>query len=452
MKESQHIEFKKSFSDELIISLVAFANTSGGTIYVGVSDDGNPIEGFTVENESIQNWLNTIKTKTEPSIIPNIDEVMYKGMQVVAISVQEFPIKPVSFKGRYYKRLKNSNHRLSLTEISDMNLQSLQLSWDAYFSMQNTIEDLDLNKVEKFIQKVNTVGRFTLEGNTLENLTKLKLIRGEEISNAASLLFAKEGTIYNVHLGRFKSPSHIIDDKMLRGTLFEVVEESLKYFMSHMKIAFEITGVTTQRTEILEYPLAALRELLINSIIHRDYLSPVDVQIKIFDQSITFFNPGKLFGNLTIEDLKTNSYQAYARNKLIAEAFYLTGDIEKYGSGFQRIREAIKDYPTMKLICKEIPNGFLAEISYEERKLTTEQVSGGVNGGVSDGVNGGVDDEVNALLKVIEENPGIKSMSLKEQTNVSQRTIERWLKQLRDENRIEFIGAPKTGGYFIKKL
>ncbi len=119
----------------------------------------------------------------------------------------------------------------------------------------------------------------------------------------------------------------------------------MKYLISHIKFAFEITGKTTQRTEIPEYPLEALRELVLNAIVHRDYLSPADIQIKIFDNSIRFFNPGELHHSLSMEDLKTNSYPAYARNKLIAEAFYLTGDIEKYGSGFVRVRQAIKKYP-----------------------------------------------------------------------------------------------------------
>lgn len=183
----------------------------------------------------------------------------------------------------------------------------------------------------------------------------------------------KEDTIYNIHLGRFKTPSMIIDDRMLRLSLFEAVDETMKYLISQIKFAFEIKGMPTQRTEIPEYPLSALRELVLNAIIHRDYLSPIDVQIKIFDNCITLFNPGRLFGDLTIDALKTNTYQAYARNKLIAEAFYLTGDIEKYGSGFRRIKEALDDYPTMELICEEIPNGFLATVSYTQQKITTEK-------------------------------------------------------------------------------
>lgn len=83
--------------------------------------------------------------------------------------------------------------------------------------------------------------------------------------------------------------------------------------------------------------IPALREMVLNCLIHRDYRSPIDAQIKLFDNDVSFFNPGKLLGDLTLKDLKSDSYRAYARNKLIAEAFYLTGDIEKYGSDCIRI-------------------------------------------------------------------------------------------------------------------
>jgi len=131
-KESQHIEFKSSFNEEAIETLSAFANTEGGRVLVGVSNNGLPVKNFFIGEESIQQWLNEIKTKTQPSIIPNVEIIKYKGTDIVEFSLQEFPVKPVACRGRYFKRIKNSNHQLSPIEISDMNLQTLQVSWDSY--------------------------------------------------------------------------------------------------------------------------------------------------------------------------------------------------------------------------------------------------------------------------------------------------------------------------------
>ncbi|MDL2297064.1 winged helix-turn-helix transcriptional regulator [Bacteroidales bacterium OttesenSCG-928-B11] len=301
---------------------------------------------------------------------------------------------------------------------------------------------MDLDKVQRFIDKVNKVGRFNLQGSPIECLKKLKYISDKKVTHAAVLLFAKEGSVYNVHLGRFKTPSMIIDDKMLRLTLFEAVEETQKYLISQMKVAFEITGVTTQRTEILEYPLPAIRELILNCLIHRDYLSPIDVQIKIFDHYITFYNPGKLYGDLTVDDLKTDNYQANTRNKLIAEAFYLTGDIEKYGSGFRRIRREIEQYPTMKFDYQEIANGFLATVSYSKQKTTTIEQKGSEKT-----VGKTVEKTVEKIKNIIADNPYITQEEIVKITGLSRRGVEWNIAKLKTQGLIERIG-PDNGGYW----
>jgi ATP-dependent DNA helicase RecG len=171
-------------------------------------------------------------------------------------------------------------------------------------------------------------------------------------------------------------------------------------------------------------------------------LSPIDVQIKVFDNYITFYNPGKLYGDLTIKDLQTNTYQAAARNKLIAEAFYLTGDIEKYGSGFRRIRSEIRQYPTMKLECAEIPNGFLATISYTERKTSLKNVEKGTEKGTEK-----ITKNQQLILDAITQNPHITIESLTTIVGIVSSKIKDNLSKLKKNNFIERVGAPK-GGYW----
>ena len=460
MIESKFIEFKSGFNEEVMETLVAFANTKGGKVIIGVKNDGTPIKNFQIQDENIQQWLNEFKTKTQPALLADAEIIQIKGENVVEFSVQEFPIKPVAFKGRYYKRINNSTHQLNISEIAEVYMRSMQYSWDAYYSNKYTVKDLDLEKVQRFIEKVNTAKRFNLAGSPINCLEKLKYISGDKVTNAAVLLFAKEESVYNVHLGRFKTPSMIIDDKILRLSLFDAVEETQKYLISQMKVAFEITGVTTQRTEILEYPLPAIRELILNCLIHRDYLSPIDVQLKVFDNCITFFNPGKLYGDLTVEDLKTDKYQAAARNKMIAEAFYLTGDIEKYGSGFRRIREELAEYPTMKLEYEEISNGFLVTVSYTKRKVSTK--SDPINDLIKaqDGTislenvpinleNVPINKRHDRILTLIKTNPEITMNALAELLNVNEKTIKREISQLKKENKITRIDSRKSGKWLI---
>ena len=439
--ESETLEFKSNFNDQVIETIAAFSNSVGGTILIGIDSKGN-LSGISTGKETIQNWVNEIKQKTSPSVYPEIRNCLNEGKTIIMIDVPEFPVKPVSFKGRFFKRIGNSNHLMSAFEITQMSIQSSQTSWDAFPARKLTINDLDVLKVSRFLEKVKEKGRYPLQNDWKENLEKLRLINGETITNAAWLLFGKEAPGYNVHIGRFKTPSLIIDDKMLNETLFETVEESMRYIIGQIKVAFEITGMPTSRTEIFEYPLPALRELVLNSIIHRDYLSPIDIQIKIFDNSISFYNPGGLFGNLTINDLKKDNYRANARNKLIAEAFYLTGDVEKYGTGFIRIRKEIGDYRTMVFDFDEIPNGFLAALKYKTQKISTKDDT------VNDTVNDTVKRSDN-ILKEIEKNPYLSYVELSRLLKISRITVVREMGKMKKLGLIERVGSDKKGYWKI---
>jgi len=235
--EGLHTEFKTSFNEDVIETLVAFSNAKGGTVYVGVTDNGD-VKGITIDKETVQNWLNEIKNKTAPQIIPDIEIIEMNTQTVVALIVQENPIKPVSVRGRYYKRTGSSNHLLSITEISDLYMQSMQNSWDSYIYHGAQINDLDLTKIKQFVLKVNQVKRFTLPLKPIEALRKLNMIQNDNPTNAAMILFSKQNLRYNFHIGRFKTPSMIIADKLVNGNLFDVLEESMQTILSHLKFAF----------------------------------------------------------------------------------------------------------------------------------------------------------------------------------------------------------------------
>jgi ATP-dependent DNA helicase RecG len=124
--------------------------------------------------------------------------------------------------------------------------------------------------------------------------------------------------------------------------------------------------------------LTALREVILNAVVHRDYTVPSDIQIKIFDDRISIYSPGKLYGDLTIEKLRNNAYQSNLRNKLVAEEFYLSGRIEKYGSGFSRINKELQTYPHIEFCIEGITNGILATFLKHQTLSTDTPVTGEV--------------------------------------------------------------------------
>jgi ATP-dependent DNA helicase RecG len=267
--ESLHVEFKSSFDRETIETVVAFANARGGTIFIGIKDNG-ALKGVSLGKETLNEWLGQIKLSTSPSVIPDIDAIQLDGKTVVAIRVMEYPVKPVNTKGKYYKRVAASNHQLSLSEITDLYMQSLQLSWDAYTATHESLDNLSLVKIERFIEEVNQSGRFTLDSSPLLSLEKLKLVVNNCPTWAAMLLFAEKPLRHHVHIGRFKTPTFIIDDRQITDTLFEAVEQSMKFLVSHVGVSFAFDG-DVQRKERFAYPLPALREALLNAVVHRDY-------------------------------------------------------------------------------------------------------------------------------------------------------------------------------------
>ena len=116
--EGENLEFKSSFNTEAIETLVAFANASGGKVLIGINEK-HGLSGVSINPESVQNWINEIKTKTSPSLIPDATVAKISGKRVVAFSIPEYPIKPVATRGKYFKRITNSNHLMSLDEIAN---------------------------------------------------------------------------------------------------------------------------------------------------------------------------------------------------------------------------------------------------------------------------------------------------------------------------------------------
>lgn len=366
--ESENVEFKTAFDKDAIETLAAFANTKGGKVFIGVSDRGE-IKGTEIGKESVQNWINQAKQYTSHSIIPDVETVTIKSKNIVIFSVQESPIKPVACRGRYYKRIKNANHQLSVSEVVNLHLKTFNTSWDFHVDEHHSEKDISFDKVQGFIDHVNTNREVPVMDDPLTVLQKFELLRESKITYACFLLFMSgESSLSTIELGRFQTPTIIKDGATLKADLFSEVEDVMDFIKKHINKAYIITG-RPQREERWDYPLDAIREIVINAIIHRDYRSTQDSVVKVFDDRIEIFNPGGLPEGITIEKLLKGEYISIARNKKIAEVFKAAGLIEKYGSGIKRILNAFNSYNLPAPEFKEMSGGFMVT-AYKK----TEQV------------------------------------------------------------------------------
>jgi ATP-dependent DNA helicase RecG len=144
--ESETCEFKSSFNAETVETLVAFANSKGGTVLVGVNNSGKII-GVELQKETLRLWLNEVKSKTSPMLIPDVKALTANDKTIVVFSVKEYPVKPVAVKGRFYRRVANSNSLMTASEVSELYMQTMQYSWDSYPYPNATPDDLDNEKI-----------------------------------------------------------------------------------------------------------------------------------------------------------------------------------------------------------------------------------------------------------------------------------------------------------------
>ncbi len=185
---------------------------------------------------------------------------------------------------------------------------------------------------------------FSENDDPIAILQKLELIRsGHEITRAAVLLFGKNPqspfSQAVVHAGRLRGNVQIVDDRFIRGSVIDQIDESLDFIKKHLNVKSVISG-KSQREDVWDYPLSALREILTNAVCHREYGDLGDIQIKIYDQSLQIWSPGFLPFGMTVEELLRPNHSSKPRNRLIAQVFYDMGMIEQYGSGIERVIEA----------------------------------------------------------------------------------------------------------------
>jgi len=439
--ESEVVEFKESFHDDAVECLIAFANTRGGVLIVGVADNGS-VCGTTVGSESLRKWAQRIAQTTEPPVHPVIQRVEREGRTVVVMEVAESMVKPVAFRGRCFVRAGNANQRMSREEILRFTLDTSGHSWDAQPEPQAKRSDIDLGKVRKLVTRANAVGRRPIpeDDDPWQVLAKLRLtVEGQPTRAAVLLLGVDPRRFYpqaTVKAGRFRSPTLIVDDRLIEGDLLAQESAAMLYLRERLQTRFEITG-KPERDVIWEYPLEAAREAIVNAICHRDYVSGANIQIRLYDERMEVWNPGALPPPLTPEALLAD-HESIPRNRLIAEMLYDLGLIEQWGTGTLRMADALRDagHPSPEFV--QSPGGGFRTIlrvnPLGESRLRTLELN---------------ERQMRALAH-LREHGSISNREFRELAEVSRRTAQRDLRNMVDVGVIEAVGT--TGRSLTYKL
>ncbi|KAB2832618.1 MAG: hypothetical protein F9K49_07850, partial [Caedimonadaceae bacterium] len=253
---------------------------------------------------------------------------------------------PISVRGRYFRRSGRTNQRMSHEEIMQRMVASAGLSWDAFIEPAATLDDLDSKLITRFMKAVKKLGRRPIPevSSDYEFLRKIELIKDGTPTRAALLLFGKNPEAYFpsafVKMGRFRSPTLIVDDREVHGPLLDQLDEAISWFRERLETTFVISG-KPERDVLWEYPLSAIREAVTNVLCHRDYTGHAHSQIRLYDDRLEIWNAGSLPPSLT-PDLLLREHDSIPRNRKIAEAFFYAGLIERWGSGTTRMAEELK--------------------------------------------------------------------------------------------------------------
>jgi len=357
MIETRDVEYKERFTDRVMEAICAFANSAGGTLYIGISDDGEVI-GVDLSNEMIKEMTDKIVSKL--GIHPEIEIEEREGKEVIKISVKP-SLVPISFNGRYYERVGNTTREMNPERLREFFLKGV--NWDGLIREEASFDEIDEETVRLFIRKARGAGRLTIfeESEDIKVIFEhLKLSLKGKLTNGALILFGRKPQRYFINavlrVLRLKNETVIIGDRFIDGNLFNQVQGGEEAIRNFINVRYEIKGLV--REDIWDYPLPAIREALINALIHRDYFKfNVQTQVKIYDDYIWFYNIGGLPEGITVEDLK-RPHSSVPRNPLIVHIFYLAGLIEEVGSGIGRMVESLRGQGMLEPEFKEEMGGF----------------------------------------------------------------------------------------------
>jgi ATP-dependent DNA helicase RecG len=324
------------------------------------------------------------------------------------------------------------------TALTEFLLRKSGQTWDEIIESRATIDDIDQKSIDLFLEAAEKSGRMPdVKGLILMDLLeKLRVADGGKLKRAALILFGKDpGRFYpnlTVKLGRFgKTDDDLKFQETEEGNLIQLLQEVPKQ-LGHKFLIKNISFEGLLRIEKGEYPAAALREMLLNALVHRNYMGAM-IQIRIYENKLSIWNEGTLPAGITFADLRGN-HPSKPRNPIIADVCFKGGYIDAWGRGTLKIITACREAELPEPEMKEEFGGVM--ITLFKDRFTEEQLR-------KMGLN---ERQVKAVLYVV-ENGSITNSDYQKISNTSERTALRDLDDLTTKNILQKKGE-KKGTYY----
>lgn len=445
--ESSKVELKEMMTDEIKKEILAFLNTEGGTIYVGVKDDGMvvPYKDSKERDEMdvrISNWIRDV-------FYPNVSSLLryrFNEDGVFVIEVNQGIEKPYYLKEKgpkpsgVYVRIGTTSRMATESEILLMLLDSKKYSYEEDVSDEQ-------NLTFRFFNDICDENHIPHEER---NLRSLRMIGKDGKYTNLGFMMSDQSDIV-VKFAKYDNSLNFIVKKEFKGSLLKCLECTLDNAANFNDISAVISPGSWQRKETVSYPGSSLREAILNAFCHSNYFIRSNIKIEFFDDKVKITNPGGIY-QATLEQIMSG-VQTY-RNPGLVNILSKLHYIENFGTGIPRILQAYKGADRQPVFN---PSGNFFMLTLPNQNYI-DPVNDPVNNPVNDPVKI-KDDRLGGLelmiLQSIQQNPGISTRKLlklinEKQPKITLDTLKNNMKRkLKDY--IEFRGSQKKGGYFIKE-
>ncbi len=466
---SGQFEFKEVVrKDSIGKTICGFLNNEGGQLLIGITEN-KEIKGI----KDADKWQLNIEQFLIKELVPEAPVTVsvenYGDKQLLLIIVWEGSKQPYIFNGSIYYRRNDRTIQASSKEISELihKRQETEIHWERQAALGVELKDLDFEEIKKTMDAALSDNKMKdIKKDPVEFLSYYGLFQNGNFTNAAVVLFAKKPSrfipqvmVRLAFLDQGKTGDVFKDDQILEGNIFKNIESIQNFFEKHLSFSRKFGNNNWKRTDDYVFPMAALREGIMNALVHREYgLVSSALSIISYPDKLEITNSGK--SPFKQSELKKN-HLSMPYNPDIAHIVFLRGYIEKIGRGTLKIIDACKQ-AGIKSPAWEIREKTVKLIFFSNVKLDTAiegatkgasegAIEGAVEGAI-EGVTKGVKEKLAVLLSAIAANEGNRVPDYKEATGLSDSSMERYIKNLKDGGLIEFKGeAAHTGGYYLSK-
>ncbi len=431
--ESKTLEFKRDASSirPIMKTLSAFSNTAGGTLLLGVEDRTRRVRGISDPLDLEERIMNLATDGISPQILPEVDILPYRSKTLLAVTVFPGALRPyyISRLGREkgaYVRVGSTNRLASLEILAELDRTAHHISFDEQPMPRLTRADLDLDVAkERFAnhRKLTSRDLLTLSLTVRENRREVPTIGGVILFGRDRLRSFPDARI---RLARFegKDRSSVLDRAEADADPVLAIEEALAFLRKHTHLGMRILG--SRRRDVPEYPPVALREAVINAVVHADYSqkgSPI--RIAIFDDRVEIENPGLLPFGLTVDEIRSGVSKL--RNRVIGRVFHELGLIEQWGSGIQRMTRSCEELGLQRPELEEIGTHF--RVVFRNAKIQVAQTITGT---------------ASRILALLGDDLPHSTSGIAKHLSLTTRTVRTHLKRLVETGSVIEIGEGPT--------